>query len=230
MLNRRASVRHAFEERFELSWIFHENALDGTVLDPLDLKAALDHGTTEDEVLIATYQRIRNHKAALDRIRQTATSRKHTVTISFMKELHQLLCFGLPERSGGAYRKEIPIHRTYYHDILPPTKIAPQMNKLVRDLKSKDFRQGHPLVQASEFHFRFMQIFPFDDDTGKVGRLMFNYYLLGADYLPVIIPDYERQRYYDSLRASPKVLHDLMLECIETTLNNSLRLLASMRR
>jgi len=225
LLSRPSPQRAVFEERFELSWLFHENALDGLVLDPLDLKAALDHGGSDDEVLIATYQRIRNHKKALETIQKVVKDQEHSITVSFMKELHQQICYGLPERQGGAYRKEIPIHRSYYHDISQPGRIASEMNKLVRELKTKEFRMAHAIMKAADFHFRFMQIFPFDDDTGKVGRLILNYYLLSAGYPLVIIPDFERQRYYDSLRSSPKVVHDLIVDSLDTTITNSIRLI-----
>jgi len=229
LLSRRKRLTAEFEERFELSWIFHENALDGAVIDPLDLKAALDHSTVEDGVLIPVYQRIRNHKLALSKIRAHVNSSSRPFTLSFVKEIHQTVVHGLADRKGGAYRKEIPIHRTYYHEILPPEQIAPSLSKLMRDVKTKEFRQHHPFMQAADFHFRFMQIFPFDEDTGKVGRLLLNHFFLSAGYHPVIIPDIERQRYYDSLRASPLTLHNLVVECMERTIDLSLRLFARIK-
>lgn len=62
LLAKNRSKAQVFFERFEVSWIFHENTLEGLVLDLFDLKAALDHATLEDGVLIPTYQRIRNIK------------------------------------------------------------------------------------------------------------------------------------------------------------------------
>lgn len=224
LLKRRKRLAAEFAERFELSWIFHENALDGAVIDPLDLKAALDHSNVEDGVLISVYQRIRNHKLALDKIQQHARDSGKSLTLTFIKEIHQTVVYGLADRKGGAYRTEIPIHRTYYHEILPPEQIAPALGKLVRDCKTKDFRQHHPFMQAAEFHYRFMQIFPFDEDTGKVGRLLLNHFFLVAGYHPLIIPDIDRQRYYDSLRSSPLILHNLVVECMERTVDLSLRL------
>lgn len=212
-----------FQERFEVSWIFHENALEGLILDVFDLKAALDHATIEDGVLIPTYQRIRNHKNAIEKIREAATSSSRMPTLSFIKNLHVSLCYGLTDQQGGVYRKEIPIHRTYFHDIAPPNRISYQMNKLVREMKTKEFKQYHPIRQAAETHFRMMSIFPFDDETGKVTRLLMNYFILRAGYFPVIIPDIERQRYYDSLRANPQVLHQLIVESMERMLDLSLR-------
>lgn len=68
-----------------------------------------------------------------------------------------------------------------------------------------------------------MNIFPFDEETGKVARLIMNYFILRAGYLPVIIPDVERQRYYDSLKSSEQSVHDLIVECMEQMLEISIR-------
>ncbi len=214
-----------FEERFEVSWIFHENALEGLVIDVFDLKAALDHVTIGDGVLIPTYQRIRNHKAAIEKIRQMADEPQKSVTLQFIKGLHLLLCHGIQGSGAGLYRKEIPIHRTYFHDIVEPNKISYQVNKLVRDLKGREFKQLHPIQQAADVHFRFMATFPFDQETGKVARLLQNLFVLRAGYFPVIIPDVERQHYYEALRASPNELHTLTVHCMERQLERSLRFL-----
>ncbi len=212
-----------FHERFEVSWIFHENALEGSVLDVFDLKAALDHVTMGDGILIPVYQRIRNHKNAIDKIRKISLESNRLPTLSFIKGLHQTLSHGLAGQQGGVYRKDIPIHRTYFHEIVVPAKISYQMNKLVRWMKSKEFKQLHPIQQAAEVHFRMMQVFPFDCDSGKVARLLMNFFALRAGYLPVMIPDVERQHYYDALRISSADLHRLIVECMVHQLDQSLK-------
>ncbi len=217
------SIGLQFQEKFEISWIYHENALEGIVLDVFDLKAALEHATLEDGVLIPVYQRIRNHKNAIEKVKKVATPSARVPTLSFIKDLHVTLSYGLGEQQGGVYRKEIPIHRSYYHEILAPNRISYQMNKLVRDLKSKEFKQYHPIRQASEIHYRLMKIFPFDEITGKVARLCMNFFAMRAGYPPIIIPSMERQHYYDALRVGSQDLHDLIVRCVEQTIEMSLR-------
>ncbi len=212
-----------FHEKLEISWIFHENALDGLILDVYDLKAALEHESGEEGVLIPTYQRIRNHKNAIEKVKKTATSASRMPNLTFIKSLHVVLCYGIIDQQGGVYRKEIPIHRTYFHEIIAPNRISYQMNKLIRSFKTKEFKQNHPILQASQAHHRLMNIFPFDDETGKVARLVMNYFILRAGYLPVIIPDVERQRYYDALKAGGQAVHSLLVECVEKMLDTSLR-------
>ncbi len=222
VIQAKKDLARPFLERYELSWIYHENALEGLVLEILDLKAALEHNTLEDGVLIPTYQRIRNIKHAIDKIRKEALGTARMPTLSLIKQLHVILSYGIT-KVGGAYRKDIPIHRNYFHDIVPPGKIGPLMNKLVRDMKTKEFKQYHPIRQASEVQFRLMTIFPFDEETGKVARLVMNYLLLRSGYFPVIIPDVDRQHYYESLRLSAEVFDQIVIDCMERMLDHSLR-------
>lgn len=217
------SKAREFDERFEVSWIFHENALEGTVLDVFDLKAALDHVTMGDGVLIPVYQRIRNHKNAIEKVKKAAAESNRLPTLTFIKNIHEILSHGLQNQEGGVYRKDIPIHRTYFHDIAQPSQISYQMNKLIRLFKSKDFKQFHPIQQAAEVHFQLMAIFPFDSDSGKVARLLMNFFVLRAGYLPVMIPDVERQHYYEALRAGSSELHQLIVKSMERQLDQSLR-------
>jgi hypothetical protein len=72
-----------------------------------------------------------------------------------------------------------------------------------------------------------MSIFPFDSETGKVARMVMNYMVLRSGYYPIIVPDVERQHYYDALRVGPHVLHNLIVECMERMLNLSLRFFIS---
>ena len=222
-IRKNKDMARQFNERFEVSWIFHENALEGMVLDVFDLKAALDHATLEDGVLIPTYQRIRNHKNAIEKVKKSAETSTRMPTLAFIKNLHVLLSYGISDQQGGVYRKDTPIHRTYFHEIVAPNRISYQMNKLIRDLKTKGFKQFHPVRQAAEIHFKLMNIFPFDEESGKVARLVMNYFILRNGYFPVIIPDIERQHYYDALRVSGQVLQRLMVECMERMLDLSLR-------
>ncbi len=222
LINDRERARE-FEEKFEVSWIFHENALEGAVLDIFDLKVALDHASTSDGILIPTYQRIRNHKNAIEKMKEVANESTRAPSLSFIKQLHQVLSHGMQGQAGGVYRKDIPIHRSYFHEIVDPSRISYLMNKMVKDFKSKEFKQLHPLQQAAEVHFLMMNVFPFDADTGKVARLLMNFFAIRGNYYPIIIPDIERQHYYEALRGNAATLRALIVRSTEQQLDQALR-------
>ena len=59
-----------FLSKFEMSWIYHDSALEGTVYQQQELQAALNPGTVAAEAsMLPTVWEIRNHKSALDFIR-----------------------------------------------------------------------------------------------------------------------------------------------------------------
>ena len=54
--------------------------------------------------------------------------------------------------------------------------------------------------QILEFHVRFEQIHPFDDDNGRVGRLIMFKECLRHDIMPFILDDKRRSRYLQGIR------------------------------
>ena len=66
------SIVADFDEKLDVSWIYHDNALEGVVLSYHELKAAIDKKIISDVSLIPMYEEIKNHKAAIEWVRQTA--------------------------------------------------------------------------------------------------------------------------------------------------------------
>ena len=62
-----------FLERFEVSWVYHDNALEGVVYTPAELMAALTPGAVAAEAsLMPIVLEIRNHKMAMEYMREEA--------------------------------------------------------------------------------------------------------------------------------------------------------------
>src|SRR5437773_10443774 len=76
-----------FQEKLDLSWIYHDHALEGVVLSYSELKAAIDKKIISDVTLIPMYEEIKNHKAAIEFIRELAKKRKITITIDLLRKL-----------------------------------------------------------------------------------------------------------------------------------------------
>jgi len=190
-----------FDERCKIAYIYHDCALEGMVLTYHELRAAVDRKIASDTSLIPTYQEIKNHSDALNVIQEhcreeTAKKtrvRNPKVTVQLMHDLHVLLSRGLPRRQPGALRKDMPLHRTYVHEIAQPAKIQPALEKLIDWTASADFRELHPIMQASRVQHGFIQVFPFTEGSGKVGRFLSNFILLRNGLLPVIIPSTDRK-------------------------------------
>jgi Fic family protein len=228
----------AFHEKLDIGWVYHDNALEGIVLSYHEIKDALDRKIISDVSLVSLYEDIRNHKAAIDFIKETgqqqATHRKKRglITVDLIKQLHEILT---PEdkSKGSPYRKDNPLHRAYFHEISPPDKIPLRMRKLCEWLDDEETDSLHPLARSAGAHFRIMAIYPWTKNSGKVARLLMNLMLLREGYPPAVIHSIERQRYYDSLRAENGYLAGLVTESLNTYYNTAAKFLdelAELRR
>ncbi len=244
-----------FLERFEMSWLYHDAALEGTVYTQQELIAALfPERASMDPAMIPVVLEIRNQRAACDFIREEATStgkKQAQLTLTTIKRIHDLLCGNTPEaqqaraaierrertekelakeRDRSGYRKDMPLHRTYFHEIAQPAKIQPMLEKLVDYTAGAEFREYHPVKQAAVVQHRFMQIFPFTENSGKVGRTLSNLLLLRNGYMPAIIHSIDRQRYYESLRGAEAGFRALLMDAIENSLDNGVKYFKDMGR
>lgn len=211
-----------FLSKYELSWLYHENALEGVVYSSQELATALANAPLADVTFVSALQEIRNHKVALDLVREEAAAKKPKLNLTTVKKLYETLGHGIEGRSVAEYRKDMPLHRAYFHDIAQPAKIQPALQKLLETTEGADFRNAHPIQQACKLHHGFMQVFPFTENSGRVARLLANLVLLHAGYeLPVIIHATDRQRYYESLRLPETTLRDLTMEALDNALSQA---------
>ena len=250
------SITADYRDRLDVSWLFHDNAMEGVVLSYSELKAAIDSRIISDVSLIPMYEEVRLHKQAVDWVRENAPiaeakasesrrsgeksgersaeaketakeARKHAVRIDFelVKKLYAILTPDAAEK-GSPLRKENPLHRLYYHEIALPEKIAPRIKKLDEWMESRDFSDAHPIVRAAKAHHDLLNIYPWTKNSGKVARLLMNFILIRAGYLPAVIHSIERQRYYESLRFENPLLLSLITESIENGIETTAKFFA----
>jgi Fic family protein len=217
-----ADLAGEFLRRYELSWLYHENALEGVVYTGQELATALDHPPVADASFVGVLQEIRRHKAAVDLVREEAKSKKVRVNLTFVRKLNETLAGGPDAKGAGEFRKDMPLHRAYFHEIAQPAKIPALLQKVIDACESADFRNAHPIQRAAKLHHGFMQVFPFTDSSGRIARLLSNLVLLQAGYrVPCIIHATDRQRYYESLRLPEATLRDLTSEALANALDQA---------
>ncbi len=217
-----------FQEMYDISWIYHENGLEGVVLTYPEIKSAVDNKIISDVSLLPTYRDIKAQKACIDLMREKAQNKRFVVTVAFLREMHGSLVED-PE-DAGVWRKDIPIHRTYFHEIAQPAKIPAALTKVLDYLKSREAKEIHPIELAANVHHRFMRAFPFSKHTGFIGRLLCNFVLMRAGYFPVIIHASDRQRYYEALRGSERDFRSFLTEVMDNSLENAVRYFGGQER
>lgn len=231
MMEEDADATRLFWEKLDLSWLYHECALEGVVITPEEMSQALRVPALMMEGGKAAFlTEIRRQRQALELVKEEAANPRVKLTSAMAKKFFETLTGGDEGKGKLEFRKDMPLHRTYFHDIAQPPKIQPEYAKLFEWTASPEFSSMDPLHQATTFHHRFMQIFPFTDLSGKVGRLMMDVVLMREGYLPAVIHAIDRQRYYESLRQQPRVLHTLVIEAIEHATEHGFKFFMSQPR
>jgi len=214
-----------YRERLDMSWIYHDSALEGVVYTFHELKAAVDNQVVSDTSLIPTYDEIRQHKAAIDLVREMSDKKRVNVTLETIKRLYACLAPDEAEGKGPPkYRKDMPLHRLYFHEISTPDKISYKMRQLIQWMNAPDTRRStHPVRLAAKAHHKLMQIYPFPKHSGKVGRLLMNLLLARSGYPPAVIHATERQRYYDALKTGANAVAALVHESLVSSIDSGVR-------
>lgn len=214
-----------FEETLDLSWIYHDSALEGVVYTKDELTGAFSEEIPTDSALLPVFDEIRNHKAALEMIRDMARKKRFSVSLDVIKKLYaQLAPEELEGRPSPTYRKDMPLHRLYFHEIAPPEKISYRMRQLVQWMNSADTKRStHAVRLASKSHMQLLHIYPFPRQSGKVARLVMNLILLRLGYPPVIIHATQRQRYYDALKTSEDAVSKLVNAALGASVESTIR-------
>jgi len=213
-----------FLRKYELSWIYHESALEGVVYSGQELELALANQPVTEASAVSAYRDIRNFKVAIDLIRGEAAGKKPKVSLALVKKLNETIHAGIEARASADFRKEIPLHRAYFHEIAQPARIVAQLAKLLEWCESAEFRSSHPIQKASKLQHGFMQVYPYTEGSGKIARLLANLLLIHGGYQPCIIHTIDRQRYYESLKQPESSLRELMMESMENGIANGEKL------
>jgi Fic family protein len=221
LMRERPGSAREFLEKYELSWVYHENALEGLVLTHAELRQAFDPTGVVDSSMVHVFTEVRNQKAVIEFVKQEAANPLVKYSFSLVKKLYEILYQGLPNRMPVSLRRDMPLHRTYFHDIVQPVQIQPALEQLFDLMNGEEFGKMHPIKQATHSHHRFMEIFPFSDLSGKVGRMLMNIILIRAGYMPVIMHSTDRESYYEGLRLNATEFGHIIMDAMDNALDNA---------
>ena len=130
----------------------------------------------------------------------------------------------LEGKSPPKYRKDIPVHRLYFHEIAAPDKISYRMRQIVQWMNDPETKRGmHPVRLAAKAHYQMLHVYPFPRHSGKVARLVMNLILLRNGFPPVVIHATERQRYYDALKTGDNATAVLIQEALAASIESTIR-------
>jgi len=175
---------------------YHSNAIEGNTLTVYETKAILEDGITIAGKSMREHLEAINHKQAIILTEEFVKS-KEILSERLIKELHAIILYGIDQSNAGLYRKHNVIISGASHT--PPNHI--EVPQLMADLIVWYNRKNelHPLEKAAMLHSKFVNIHPFIDGNGRTSRLLMNLELIKAGYLPIIIENEQRFKYYEIL-------------------------------
>ena len=221
--------RH-YKENLDMSWIYHDTAIEGTVYTVQELRAAIDptFQADVDSSIQPVVEEVRRHREALDFIRDQAVRRKQPITVDLVKKIYLILHPEEGDIKTVKYRKDIPQHRLYFHEYAAPDKITYKVRQIVDWINDPETKKTRtPVRLAARAHYDLLRVFPFTSDSGKVARLLMNLLLLRSGYPPAIIHSTDRQRYYEALKGSSATMNVIVQEAIDNNLASIEKLLES---
>jgi Fic family protein len=220
--------RRRYTDSFDMSWIYHDSALEGVVYTFEELRTALNTPAqpVTDSGLQPTYDDIRRHKEAIEFVRDYGQKKRLPVTLDVVKKIYLILHPEEGDIKTVKYRKDIPQHRLYFHEYAPPDKIAYKVRQIVDWLNDPETRKTRNGVRiAARAHYDLLRVYPFTTDSGKVSRLFMNLLLMRTGLPPAIIHSTERQRYYEALKGSATTVLQMVQEAVENALSSVEKLL-----
>jgi Fic family protein len=226
------AARNDYFFKLDVSWIHHDSALEGVVYSIPELAAALQGQAPTDPSLVPTFDEIRQNKAAIDLVREMSTRKRLKIDLDVLKDLY--VCLAPEELEGKkppAYRKDMPIHRLYFHEIATPDKITYKLRQFTQWVSAVETRRTtHPVRLAAKAHFQLLHIYPFPKHSGKIARLVMNLILISNGYPPAVIHATERQRYYDSLKLNDNALATVVREALVSSMDSAIRFFEASQR
>ncbi|WP_245678586.1 Fic family protein [Chondromyces crocatus] len=219
--------RNRYYESFDMSWIYHDSALEGVVYTYEELTTALRNETPPaDSSLQPTYDDIRRHKEAIAYVRDYGAQKRLPITLDCLRKIYLILHPEEGDIKTVKYRKDIPQHRLYFHEYTPPDKIAYKVRQIADWLNDPETRKTRNGIRiAARAHYDLLRVYPFPVDSGKASRLFMNIILLRAGLPPAIIHSTERQRYYEALKGSATTVLQMVQEAVENALASVEKLL-----
>lgn len=184
--------KERLEEAFLIDYTHSSTAIEGNTLTLSETALVLGGMTVGTKPLKDHLEAI-GHRDAFRYLVEAVRSGE-PVSERFVKELHSLVLADKPQ-DRGTYRRIPVIITGAVHTPPQPYMVPPLMESWVREANKS---RKHPLAAAAEFHLKFEAIHPFIDGNGRTGRLLANFMIMRAGYMPVSIKHEDRFAYYDA--------------------------------
>ena len=179
-----------------MEYAHNSTAIEGNTLTLIQTKAILEDGLSVGGKTLREIYEVTNHAKAFAFVKKC---------VAEGKPLNEAITKENPRTADGKHpcgrrvpQREVRISGAGFR---PPTP-----NEMFRQVKhffaGLPYRTDlNPIELAAWTHAEFVKIHPFVDGNGRTSRMLMNYQLMSAGFLPVSIAKENRLEYFDALEA-----------------------------
>ena len=185
-------------KEFVIRFTYDSSKLSGVRLTLRQTYLILKEGIMPNDLKnLKVVKGIENHEKGIIII----TLYKGSLTLKFIRRLHNVLLSGIDDEIAGKLRSElkrdVKIAGTSY--VLSKWDcLDKELNSFFKWYKSEN-RKLHPLELAALVHLKMISIQPFVDGNSRLSRLLMNWILWKKNYPFVNIPIEDIENYYNAL-------------------------------
>lgn len=200
--------------RTQIDLTYNSNRIEGSKLTEEQTRYIYETntiGVTSGAVNVDDIIETTNHFSCIDLIIEKAKSK---LTESFIKELHYILKSSTSDSRKDWFRvgdyKKLP-NEVGGMETCSPEQVQSKMKELLNSYHSKKNKTVEDVI---EFHYKFECIHPFQDGSGRVGRLIMFKECLANNLIPFIIDEDLKWFYYRGLKEWEKAQEYLIDTCL----------------
>ena len=170
-----------YEQNF--AWVYTRNSacIEGheiSLEEVVSITKSIGFSVKRDGTLVRS---VYNHFLAFNMVKERAKETSE-LTEDFFKDVHEELMKGII--NGGLYRNVNITIKGSNHTPCDYVKVYDRMNKFFYDINHYN---GTALERAAYAHLQIAKVHPFLDGNGRMARLMMNFCLISAGFLPISI-------------------------------------------
>lgn len=209
---------------FDIELTYNSNAIEGSTISLAETKIILLDGLTIGGKTTREHLEVINHKEAIDYIEEIAKKPIKEITRTDLLNIHAIILRGIDTANAGKYRSvNVYVIQSddQKHRFPEPHLLSEYMDDFFKWLKETD--NLHPVVFASEAHYRLVSIHPFVDGNGRTSRLLMNLILIQHGYPPANIKMTDRPKYLAAIEKAQREndkddFYDLIADSVKDSL------------